>query len=76
MGEPGQVSRALSGAIVHAGADSVAALSKLLGETHGFELYRHVFQKFRGVGPEQGQRVLGEYLHSKRCRQYGELRTR
>ena len=72
--DPSQVSRELSDAIVLTGDDSVAGVSKLIGETFGFELYRHVFQKFRGVGPEQGQRVLDEYLNPKRCARYGELR--
>ena len=65
---PSQVSRAISDAITLTGEASVPAASAMIGENLGFEPYRHIFQKFRSVGPDQGQRILDEYLHPKRCR--------
>ena len=51
----------------------MAAASAMIGENLGFELYRHIYQKFRSVGPDRGQRILDEYLRPKRCKRYVEL---
>ena len=72
---PSQVSRAISDAITFTGEASVAAASAMIGENLGFELYRHIYQKFRSVGPDQGQRILDEYLHPKRCKGYADLQS-
>ena len=72
---PSQVSREISDAITLTGEASVAAASAMIGESLGFELYRHIYQKFRSVGPDQGQRILDAYLHPKPCRNYVELQS-
>jgi len=72
---PSQVSRAISDAITFTGEASVASASAMIGENLGFELYRHIYQKFRSVGPDQGQRILDEYLHPKRCKGYADLQS-
>ena len=52
----------------------MAATSRMLGESHGLELYRYILSRFKVVGPENGQRLLDEVLNPKGCRTPQELR--
>ena len=67
------MSWALSSATRLVSANSVVDLSQKVGEKYGFELYRNLFHRFRGIGPEQGQRAMEEVLNPRRCRNALEL---
>ena len=54
------VSWKLSNAIRLTSENSVVDISQRLGDRYEFELYRYLYGRFKGAGPEQGQRVLEE----------------
>ena len=41
--------------MVSTGTDSVAERAREFGDSCGLELYRWVYARHKGVGPEQGQ---------------------
>ena len=51
----------------------MADISQRLGDRYGFELYRYLYGRFKGAGPEQGQRVLEEFSSARRCNTALEL---
>ena len=69
-----QVSKELSDAITRTGTDGVAEKARELGDTCGFELYRWIYAKHKGVGPEQGQVAFRAVTCPTRCRNTQELR--
>ena len=69
-----QVSKVVADALVSTGTDSVAAKARELGGSCGFELYCWVHVRFKGVGPEQGQRAFEAVTHPARCKNTAELR--
>ena len=69
-----QVSREISDALVRTGTDGVAEKAREFGDTCGFELYRWIHAKFKGIGPEQGQAAFQKVTNPVRCRSTQELR--
>ena len=69
-----QVSKELGDAISRTGTDGVAEKARELGDTCGFELYRWIYAKHKGVGPEQGQVAFRAVTCPTRCRNTQELR--
>ena len=69
-----QVSREISDALVRTGTDGVAEKAREFGDTCGFELYRWIHARFKGIGPEQGQAAFQKVTNPVRCRSTQELR--
>ena len=64
--DPSSVSWELSNAIRLTSENSVVDVSSKVGDRHGFELYRYLCNRFKGVGPQQGQRVMEEILNGRK----------
>ena len=56
------VSRVLADAICNTGESNVAQLSRRIGMTQGFELFRQVWARFVGIGPQVGQALRERWL--------------
>merc|ERR1712242_81517 len=69
-----RASAVLAKALEHTRADSVAAKARDVGADRGFELYRWIYAKHKGVGPEQGQAAYRAVINPARCRNTLELR--
>merc|ERR1712122_418683 len=69
-----RASAALAKALECTGADSVAAKARDIGGGRGFELYRWVYAKHKGVGPGQGQAAYRAVTNPARRKNTLELR--
>ena len=52
----------------------MAAKARDIGHGRGFELYRWIYAKHKGVGPEQGQAAFRAVTNPAKCRNLLELR--
>ena len=60
------VSREIADGIVNSAAtEEVRLLSDTLGRHHGFELWRHLAQRARGLGPQVARALIDRYQERK-----------